>query len=179
MKPSEYQFDLVRIFIGEYPVLIYFEILLRVLVLYAFTISMMRIINKRGASQLSFIDVVLIIALGSAVGDPFFYPEVPVLFGVFIISLIIGIQRIIYFLSEKIPSVHEFFDPKPILVITNGKIDTEKLKTVSINKEDIYMQLRLKGIQYLDEIEYGYLESSGKVSVFKKKKYRKKTSILP
>ena len=80
-------FDLQRMFLGEQPLLFYAEILVRTLIIYAYTLVMIRWIGGRGVAQLSMVEFVLVIALGSAVGDAMFYPDVPLLAAMLVIAL--------------------------------------------------------------------------------------------
>ena len=49
--------------------------LVRIIVIYVFTIIMLRIAGKRRIAHLSAFDILIIIALGSAVGDVMVYGE--------------------------------------------------------------------------------------------------------
>lgn len=69
-------FDLQRMLIGDAPPLFFLEILVRTLVIYAYTLLLLRWLGSRTIGQLSTVEFVLVIALGSAVGDAMFYPEV-------------------------------------------------------------------------------------------------------
>lgn len=179
MDPEVYTFDLQRIFIGDSDPIIYLEILLRVFTLFVFTLVMIRIVGKRGTSQVNVIDVILIIALGSAVGDPMFYPNVPLLYGMLVITLVIILQRSTTYLTRTNKKVARIIESQPNLIIKNGEILEDKLSGQGLSKTDIYMQLRQEGIQYLDEVERAYFEPSGKMSVFKKEIFVKQKSILP
>lgn len=70
-------FDWFRLFLGEDPPLFYLEIVFRILVIWIWTMVLLRWIGGRSISQLSVVEFLLVIALGSAVGDAMFYPEVP------------------------------------------------------------------------------------------------------
>ena len=88
-------FDLQRMFLGEQPLLFYAEILVRTLIIYAYTLVMIRWIGGRGVAQLSMVEFVLVIALGSAVGDAMFYPDVPLLAAMLVITGVIGMNKVL------------------------------------------------------------------------------------
>lgn len=46
-------------------------------VIYAYSLLLIRWVGGRGIAQMSTVEFLLVIALGSAVGDAIFYPEVP------------------------------------------------------------------------------------------------------
>ena len=83
---NDYSFDLHRIIVGDLPPMFYGEIILRTTVLFVFALILIRTMGKRSLGQLSTFDFVIIIALGSAVGDPMFYDDVPLLYGMLVVA---------------------------------------------------------------------------------------------
>ena len=67
-------FDLMRMFFGTDPALFYLEIVFRTFVIYAYALLLIRWVGGRGIAQMSVVEFLLVIALGSAVGDAMFYP---------------------------------------------------------------------------------------------------------
>jgi len=67
-------FDFHRIFVGDTPPLFLLEIVFRTLIMYAYTVALLRVLGKRGMGQLSMLELAIIIAFGSAVGDPMVEP---------------------------------------------------------------------------------------------------------
>jgi hypothetical protein len=71
---QEYQgFDLERMFIGEFSPVLLAEIAVRTVVMYVYALAVVRFIGKRGLGQVTPFEFVIVIALGSATGDPMFY----------------------------------------------------------------------------------------------------------
>ena len=79
-------FDLMRMLVGGQPPLFFAEIVLRTLIVYAYTFGLVRWLGGRSVAQLSVIEFLLVIALGSAVGDAMFYPDVPLLHAMLVIT---------------------------------------------------------------------------------------------
>jgi uncharacterized membrane protein YcaP (DUF421 family) len=63
-------------FIGSEDWEFLFEIGLRTFFMYIIILFGLRLLGKRGVKQLSIFELVVIISLGSAAGDPMFYKEV-------------------------------------------------------------------------------------------------------
>ena len=76
--------------------------LLRIVAIYLFTIIMLRLAGKRRIAHLSAFDILIIIALGSAVGDVMVYGEdvVPLSNGIIVVFAVIALQIIISKLTE-------------------------------------------------------------------------------
>jgi len=163
---QNYTFDLSRIFFGNVPALFYVEIALRTIVLYLYTLAIIRIFGKRSAGELTVVDVVVIVALGSAVGDPMFYPNVPLVHGILVITLIVGLQRLGLYLANRNKNVDEILKGRPSLVVHNGVFNLEGLDHVGISKREIFQMARQRGYRNLGQIQRMYIETDDKPSIF-------------
>jgi uncharacterized membrane protein YcaP (DUF421 family) len=167
MTPEEYTFDLLRIFLGEFPPLIYVEILLRTLVMYVYTFILLRILGKRESGTLSPFELVIVISLGSAVGDPMFYPDVPLVHGFTVITAIVVLQRLLENLTNRMPNLEKKVEGKTRLLIKDGVIDRENMLHERISHLELFSALRSKEVLQLGQVYRSYFEPSGDISVFK------------
>ena len=180
MDPFE-PFNWYRLFIGDQPLLFYLEIVFRTVFIFIYAILLIRYMGKRGSRNLSTFENVVIIALGSATGDSLFYPQVPLLYAVLVITLIVGCSRLIQYLQLRYQPVNTFIDGYPILMIEQGKVDTEGLKLARVRQEELFGMLRCEGLTGTSKIRYAFLERSGQLSVIctKEGSEYEGTSILP
>lgn len=160
-----YSFDLFRIFFGELPPMIYVEIIIRTIFLFIYMILLLRITPQRNIGQLSPTDLLIVIALGSAVGDPMFYPEIPVLHGVTVVTVIFAINYILENLGVRSAKVETLIQGKPTCLITNGLLEVDNLMRSNITREDIFMELRLNQYDSLGQIKRAYVETNGQISL--------------
>lgn len=172
-------FDLIRMFIGEQPPLFYAEILVRTLIVYAYTLLMIRWIGGRGVAQLSMVEFVLVIALGSAVGDAMFYPEVPLLAAMAVITIIVAFNKLLDRLIVRFDRAKNIIDGRPIALVRDGRILLDAIGQRDMGVAEIKAMLRLAGIANLGEIRAAYLEAGGGLSVFRTKDPRPGLSLLP
>lgn len=164
---EDYSFDLQRIFIGDISPLFLLEIVFRTAVLFVFLLVMLRSVGHRGLGQLSITEFALIIALGSAVGDPMFYPDVPLLHGMLVIFLIVLFQRIVAGLTMRDKQVARLVDGVAHRLVVDGEIDWAGLKRARLTEGELYGELRQEKIQYLGQVRRAYLETDGELSVFR------------
>ena len=164
---ENYTFDLQRILFGDLPLVFLLEIALRTTIMLCYTLLLIRILGKRGLSHLSLLEFVLIIALGSAVGDPMFYPDIPVLHGIVVITTVVAIQQLLVWVTNHNVKIENVLEGKPETLIIDGRFVLESLKTSSRSRNEIYMGLRLAKIEHLGEVRRSYLEINGEMSVFK------------
>lgn len=164
-------FDWQRIFLGESEWLYTFEIIFRTTFLYLYTILITRLVGRRRSlGKLTPLEFILVIVLGPAAGGGMIYPEVPLLHSVLVITTIGILARIGASLAQKIQGVHHFLEGDPLLVIKNGVILSEEIKKENITERDVQRELREAGHRNAEEIEEAYLEASGRMSFFPKKK---------
>lgn len=162
-------FDLWRMFIGESPPLIYLEILFRTCVVYAYALLMIRWVGGRGIAQMSTVEFLLVIALGSAVGDAMFYPEVPLLHAMLVITVVVLINKGLDTLIFRFDRVEKALDGKTSSVIRDGVIVVETLRHHKIGKSELFESLREQGFRNLGEVRQAYLETSGRFTFFRAK----------
>jgi uncharacterized membrane protein YcaP (DUF421 family) len=128
---------------------------------------------------MTLIDLMLVIALGSAVGDAMFYQQVPLLYSMLVITMIVLFQKGITVLTKKSRFLHKILESNPLMIVRDGGILNSNLGKSNFSKEDLLIKLREKGVAHLSEVDRAYLEPSGKLSVYKKEVKDLEDSILP
>lgn len=176
---SEYTFDLGYLLFGDFSLLIYLEIIIRVTIIMAYTILIIRWIGKRAIGSLGSADVLLIIAMGSAVGDATFYPSIPLAIPLTVITLIAAFQKLYVYIGIKNESARMVTHSKVVKLVEKGRLMTENFTVDEIDENEVYMLLRQAGIRYLSEVEHAYYEQSGVMSVYKYENPKLEHSILP
>lgn len=172
-------FDPQRMIMGDTGWLFLAEIVVRTSTLYVYTIGMVRLLGRRGAEPFAPFELVIIIALGSAVGDPMFYPDVPLAHGIVVVTVIVLLERGVALVIGHFPVADGLLEAPPVLIVQQGELQGETLENESISRDDIFSALRLAGVANLGEIEYAFLEPSGRVSVFRAEHPVTGLSILP
>lgn len=176
---NEYTFDFIKILIGDFGFLIYLEIFIRVFIIMAYTILIIRWIGKRAIGGLGSADVLIIVAMGSAVGDSMFYPSVPLSVALVVITLIAAFQKLYIYIGIRHQKVRKITHPKVLKLVEYGNLLKENFTADEIDINEVYMLLRAAGIRYLGEVEHAYYEQSGQLSVFKYDNPKLENSILP
>jgi len=159
-----------RILLGEQPPTFLLEIIARVFIIYVVSLIVLRAGGKRERKQITPLELLLFVALGSAVGDVLFYPSVAKIYAVLILFLIIVLQWLVERLKRKSGFLENFINSKPKMLIKFGKVLPDALDKENFMEEELFSALREKGISNLGQVEYAFLELSGTVSVFKYEK---------
>lgn len=180
MDQTEYTFDLVRIFWGDQPPLFLFEILLRTVVLFLYMVLLMRLMGQRGVGQMSLFEFALIIALGSAAGDPTFQKDVPIFHGMFVIFLIVMMHKGITTVNQRWGKSQKATEGHAVCLVRDGVVNIEGLRKSLLAPDELLLELRKSGARYLEEIDRAYFETDGSVCVYKKQLIGVgKESLLP
>lgn len=162
---NDYSFDLHRIVFGDLPPMFYAEIALRTTVLFLFALVLIRTMGKRSLGQLSTFDFVIIIALGSAVGDPMFYDDVPLLYGMLVVAVVVVMERALAFVTSRRPHVERFVDSTPTVLVRDGIVDYAALRSEMMSPSELFQALRVNGLKQLEDVVLAVLEPSGQVSI--------------
>lgn len=179
MDPQVIPLDLHRMFLGEQPPLFYVEIALRTIIIYGYTLMMIRWIGGRGVAQLSMVEFVLVIALGSAVGDAMFYPEVPLLAAMMVITLVVTTNKLLDRIIVRSDRAKRIIDGSTVELVRNGRILPQGAQHRDLGMAEIKTMLRIAGVVNLGQVGHAFLESGGGLSLFRLKEPQPGLSLLP
>lgn len=160
-------FDLVRMLIGDEPPWFMAEIVFRTTVIYLYTLALLRWIGGRSISQLSVVEFLLVIALGSAVGDAAFYPDVPMLHAMAVITVVVLIDKAMDYGIRRWRPVKNMIDGMPSEILRDGRILCNGMAARGMGTLEVMELLRRQGIENLGQVRYAYIEASGALSVFR------------
>lgn len=167
MSESLQPFDLHRMFIGDLPLLFTAEVIVRTVIVYLFALALVRLIRRRAVGQLSVIEFLLVIALGSAVGDPMFYPEVPLVHAFAVITVVVFLNRGVTWLIQIHERTETFIEGVPRELVDRGRIRVRDLDHGALGIEKLHEMLRSGGITHLGQVRRAYLEQNGHLSLFR------------
>lgn len=148
-------------------VVFFAEVLLRTIVMYCYTLFLTRMVGNGGIGQIGPFEFVLVIAVGSSAGDPMFYPEVGLLTGIFVITVVIILHRLTGFIVCRFRGLEDVIEGSPLLVVTDGKICDERLGSGTLTERELLALLRLEGVRDTGEVSQAFFEPNGRLSVFR------------
>ena len=125
----------------------------------------MLLLGKRGVKQLSVFELVIILTLGSAAGDPMFYQEVGLLAGFTVIGTVILLYRLTIFLINKSTWIQHRIKGQPVYLIRDGIFIKKHFEEETITFEEFFEELRLCNVSQLGQVETAILETSGNISL--------------
>jgi len=171
--------DWKRMFFGDEPPLYLLEILVRTLIIYVYTLGLLRWLGSRTIGQLSTVEFLLVIALGSAVGDAMFYPDVPLIHALFVVTIVVLANKSLDMLIARFKTAERVIDGAPEEAIRDGVFCNPFLKSTSFGPSEIFQQLRERGIEHMGQIAHGYIEADGALTIFLAREPRPGLPFVP
>ncbi|MBC8155202.1 MAG: DUF421 domain-containing protein [Bacteroidetes bacterium] len=159
-------FDWERILIDQFPWLYLGEVAFRTVFMFIVLLVALTVSGKREVRQLSIYELILLIGLGSAAGDPMFYDDVPLSAAVVVFVVMMGCYKLTTYISDRNPVVRETLEGKPVYVVEDGRILTENFSREDMGQEELFVFLRVEGIEQLGQVRVAILEPNGQLSVF-------------
>jgi uncharacterized membrane protein YcaP (DUF421 family) len=160
--------DLQRMLLGTEPPLFYLEIVVRTAIVYAYALLLLRWLGSRTIGQLSTVEFLLVIALGSAIGDAMFYPEVPLLHALLVVTVVVFANKGLDLMIVRSKTAERMIDGSPHEIVENGVLNVAAPRRSTIGRSEIFQQLRHRGIVQLGEVRHAYVEPDGMVTVFRR-----------
>ncbi|MCM0666605.1 DUF421 domain-containing protein [Flavobacterium tyrosinilyticum] len=159
-------FEWNRLFFNELPEVFLLEVIFRSTVMFTILLLTLKLAGKRGVKQLSIFETVIIIALGSAAGDPMFYEDVGIVPAAIVFLVIIILYRCVTWLTGKSKKFEEFIEGKTECLINDGKFSISSFKKETLAQDEFFSELRVKSIEHLGQVKHAFIEPSGEISVF-------------
>ena len=142
------------------------EVILRTTIMFIIIFVSLRLLGKRGVKQLSVFELIVIISLGSAAGDPMFYKEVGILPAVIVFAIIVGLYSLITYFIGKNKGFENLVEGRPTCLIKNGAFSIQNFSKEALGEDEFFAELRMQGVSQLGQIEEAIEESSGNISIF-------------
>lgn len=142
------------------------ETILRTFLMFVVILISLRLLGKRGVKQLSVFELVVIIGLGSAAGDPMFYKDVGILPALIVFSMVVMLYTFITYLIGKSKKFENLIEGRPVYLIKQGMFSIDNFKKEILGEDEFFAELRINGVSQLGQIEEAIIESSGNISIF-------------
>lgn len=153
-----------------------FSILFRTLFFYFFISVSYRIMGKREVGQLGIIDLIVSILIAELVAISIENTHDSIALTLMPILMLVILEISFAFFSLKFRKFRIFFQGKPALIICDGKINYHELIKQRYSLDDLLLNLRQQKIKSIEDVEYAFLETNGKLSIFP---YNKNKRIFP
>ena len=145
----------------------YFNMILKTVVLYVFIIVVYRIMGKKEVGKLSIIDLIVSILIAELAAISIEESDRSIFTSLLPISILVIIQVALGYVSLKNFKIRKLIDGDPKVIIKEGKVNFKEMTRLRYTLDDLISQLREQEVKSIEEVDYAVLENNGKLSVFK------------
>lgn len=142
------------------------QIAIRTVIMYLIILFALTILGKRGVKQLSVFELVIIISLGSAAGDPMLYKEVGLLSALAVFVGVIICYKITTHLVFKFKIIEKVLEGEPIYLIEDGVFLFNNFNKEALGYDEFFSEMRQQSVSHLGQIDAAILEISGEISLY-------------
>ena len=143
----------------------WWEFMLRVVVVYAVVLGMVRLSGKRALGQITPFDVLLIVLLGNAVQNALLGEDTSLAGGLLLAATLIAINYAVGWLVSRSRRMERLVEGEPVLVARDGKLLESVLRRELLTRADFDAALRQQGCRSIDEVELALLETNGHITI--------------
>ncbi|HYF32611.1 MAG TPA: YetF domain-containing protein [Chitinophagaceae bacterium] len=142
------------------------ETVFRSLIMFSVILTSLSILGKRGVKQLSVFELVVIIGLGSAAGDPMFYKDVGLLPAIIVFIMVTSLYMLVTHLVGKNKKIEHLVEGKAVCLVEEGKFAIQNFEKEPLGQDEFFAELRLRGVSQLGQVEKAIIETNGGISIF-------------
>ena len=139
----------------------------RTLFFYFFVTFSYRVMGKREVGQLGIIDLIVSILIAELVAISIENTNYSILLTMVPIILLVILEILLGFISIKSSKFRNIIQGKPTMIVCDGKINYHQMLKQRYTIDDLLLNMRQYQIKSIEDVEYAFLESNGKLSIFK------------
>lgn len=138
---------------------------LSALAVFAVLIVLVRLAGLRSFSKMTSVDFAMTVAVGSIIASTVLSPSSSLPVAAVGLASIFGVQFAIALLRKHTSWAGKVFDNKPVVLMADGRMLTENLRTTRVTENDVWAKLREANVLDPAEVRAVVLETTGDISV--------------
>ena len=150
--------------------LVWWEFVLRGIIIYVFLIILLRLTGKRQVGQLAPFDLVLLLVLSNAVQNAMNGGDNSVIGGMISAVTLVGVNWVVGVLTYRSKKLEALVEGRPDVLIRDGKLFQQTLERAKLTHHELMTALREAGCASIDDVRAALLENDGSISVIAKSK---------
>lgn len=132
--------------------------------------------GKRQIGELQPSELAITILISNIATLPVEDLSIPLITGLLPVLTLVCLDVLMSWISIKSKKMRGIISGEPVIIISDGKIDQQKLYNLRFTTDDLMEAIRAEGIFDLEEVQFAVVETTGKVNVFPKFKNRPVTN---
>ena len=143
-------------------------VFIRACILYCVLIFSVRLMGKRQIGELQPSELAITILISNIATLPVEDLNVPLVMGLLPILTLVSLDVVMSWVGMKSGKMRRIMSGEPVIVISDGKIDQQKLYNLRFSTDDLMEAVRAQGIFDINEVQFAIVETTGKVNIMPK-----------
>ena len=139
---------------------------IRTIILYLVLIFCVRLMGKRQIGQMEPSEFVVTMLVANLAAIPMENEGVPLYIGLIPMLTILGTELVLSGAMQRSLRLRKLLCGKPVILIENGRILQENLRSARLTLDELAGHLREKDVLDIRTVQYAILETNGNLSVF-------------
>ena len=144
------------------------DIVLRASAIFLLLFVLLRLFGKRQLGQMTPFEFVALVVVGDFVQQAITHNDFSITAGILAVTTFGFWSLVLGWVSYRSDSMRRLLEGQPRILIQDGKLLETVLERDKITQAEVLSEMRLAGIAQLDEVQWGILEPSGKISFLKR-----------
>jgi uncharacterized membrane protein YcaP (DUF421 family) len=140
------------------------EVAAKAALMYATALLALRIGERRTLAQWTIIDFATAVAMGAIIGRTAIAGTQSYLTGAVAVCTLVAIHHVASLLRFR-PLLGKLFDHRIRVLVADGELRPGELRKCGLTDEDLFTQLRQRGIFAVDDVRYVLYEPKGSITV--------------
>jgi uncharacterized membrane protein YcaP (DUF421 family) len=138
-------------------------------IVFLYLMILLRVLGRTMLAELSVIDLLVMLTLGSAVETSMVRADTSLRAGLISASVILLLNRLLVATVGRSKRVRHALGLGPLLLVHNGHIQKQQLRRAGLRVEDLLEAVRERGYASLDNIRWAIMEQDGEINVIERK----------
>ena len=144
------------------------DIVLRASAIFILFYVLLRVFGKRQLGQMTPFEFVALVVVGDFVQQAITHNDFSITAGILAVTTFGFWSLVLGWVSYRSDTMRRLLEGQPRILIRDGKLLEAILERDKITEAEVLSEMRLAGIAQLDEVQWGILEPSGKISFLKR-----------
>lgn len=133
--------------------------------IYLFLMVALRLAGRHQMGQLTVVDFIILILLGSAVETAMVNGDTSLLAGLVCSATLLLLNRLFAFLVARVPHLNKAINGDPITLVNNGHFVEENLRRLGLTHDDVLLAIRARGLADETQARFAIMEPDGQITV--------------
>lgn len=144
------------------------EIILRSLTVFFFLLILIRLSGKRDVGEMSPADLILLLLLSANVHTSLSGNDKSLVGGLIGAGALMLVNNLLNRVAYRKKKFENVLKGHPEIIIHNGQANKSVMKKHLLSEMQLGIAIRKEGVEDINEVKYGVLETDGSISIIKK-----------